>query len=51
MPIGQVGWGLDKPSLNAQSPRLSFNESRRDHVQYWDKQKEQRFINLTGEFT
>lgn len=49
IPVGQVGWGVDKPSL-ASSP-LGMNDHRGNHVQYWDKSREQRFINLTGEFT
>jgi hypothetical protein len=48
--LGQIGWGLDKASL--QGSPTSVNDSiDRAHVKHWDKVENQRFLKLTGEFS
>jgi hypothetical protein len=48
--LGQIGWGVQKPGLA--TPNKTISEAREKYyINYWDNTKNQKFINLTGEFS
>ena len=44
--IGEIGWGTKTPD-----PYRKYNDGKRKHVFIWDKNQDQKFLDLTGNFS